>query len=98
LQVGNTAIPATTHERLMRVRFTPPNINRTVISMKRLLEEPALASQFAGTAVFIGVTARTEHDRLFTPYGSTSGTEINADAFETMARQAFITNVQPYIA
>ena len=46
-------------------------------------------------------TAQTEHDRLFTPYSEgipTSGIEINADAFETIAEGLFLTDVPDYLA
>jgi signal transduction histidine kinase len=65
--------------------------------LERLLEAPSLAAQFAGKAVFVGVTAQTVvRDRLFTPYAfgrSTTGIEINASAFETIAQKLFITDV-----
>ena len=58
---------------------------------------PALATEFAGKVVFVGVTAITEvRDRLLTPYAlgrQTTGIEINASAFETMAQGLFITDV-----
>jgi signal transduction histidine kinase len=98
--VGNTAIPVLEdtreHRRFMRVRFFPPDMTVPIVSMKRLLDNPALAAQFAGKVVFIGVTANSEiHDRLFTPFGLTPGTEINAAAFETMAHGLFFTDVPP---
>ena len=96
--VGDTAIPilvnSRDHRRLMRVRFYPPDLTVPRVSMKRLLDDPAIAAQFAGKVVFVGVTANSEiHDRLFTPFGMTPGTEINAAAFETMAQGAFLTDV-----
>ena len=59
LQVGDTVIPVvgggTGHIRSMRVRYLPPDtIPR--ISLKRVLDDPAAASQFSGKAVFVGVT------------------------------------------
>jgi hypothetical protein len=61
------------------------------------LDDPSLAARFAGKAVFVGVTAETMvRDRLFTPYAygrSTTGIEINASAFETIAQKLFITDV-----
>jgi len=98
LQVGDTVIPTrrTDEGRLMRVRYMPPGMSIPKVSLERLLENPALASQFTGKAVFVGVTADTEvRDRLFTPYAygqSTTGIEINAAAFETMAQSLFITD------
>ena len=98
LQVGATVIPTrrTDDGRLMRVRYMPPGMSIPKVSLARLLENPALASQFTGKAVFVGVTADTEvRDRLFTPYAygqSTTGIEINAAAFETIAQSLFITD------
>jgi signal transduction histidine kinase len=98
LQVGDTVIPTrrTRDGRLMRVRYMPPGMSIPKVPLERLLESPALASQFTGKAVFVGVTADTEvRDRLFTPYAygqSTTGIEINAAAFETMAQSLFLTD------
>ena len=98
IEVGNVTIPVLEdrreHRRLMRVRFFPPDMAVPRVSMKRLLDDPSLAAQFAGKVVFVGVTANSEiHDRLFTPFGMTPGTEINAAAFETMAQGMFLTDV-----
>ncbi len=101
LRVGSVTIPilvdSTEHRRLMRVRFFPPKLTVPPVSMKRLLDDPSLAAQFAGKVVFVGVTANSAiHDRLFTPFGLTPGTEINAAAFETMAQGLFLTDVGPF--
>jgi signal transduction histidine kinase len=96
LDVGGTFIPGIGPSRVMRVRFPRPGQELKKISLKDLLDEPGLASAFTGKVVFVGGTAQTEHDRLFTPYSegvSTSGIEIHADAFETMAHGLFITDV-----
>jgi signal transduction histidine kinase len=98
IEVGKVTIPVLEdrreHRRLMRVRFFPPDMAVPRVSMKRLLDDPSLAAQFAGKVVFVGVTANSEiHDRLFTPFGMTPGTEINAAAFETMAQGMFLTDV-----
>ena len=93
LQVGGTDIPTTGVRRLMRVRYVPPSLRLPRVTVKQLLDNPALASVFTGKAAFVGVTAQTEHDRLFSPYSNgtpTSGIEINADAFETMSSGQFI--------
>jgi signal transduction histidine kinase len=100
LTVGDVTIPVLedTRERrrFMRVRFFPPDLTVPIVSMKRLLDDPSLAGQFTGKVVFIGVTANSEiHDRLFTPFGLTPGTEINAAAFETMAHGLFFTDISP---
>ena len=94
IEVAGMRIPATGDDRLMRVRFFPPGMAVPQVSLKELLESPARAAEFTGKAVFVGVTARTEHDRLFTPDSrETSGIEINAAAFETMAQGLFLTDV-----
>lgn len=96
LQVGTTTIPTVGATRLMRVRFAPPDRKARIVSIKDLLATPSLASEFAGKVVFVGGTAQTEHDKLFTPYSAgapTSGVEINAEGFETMAHGLFITDV-----
>jgi signal transduction histidine kinase len=80
----------------MRVRYIPPGMSIPNLPLLRLLEDPSQAAQFTGKAVFVGVTAETEvRDRLFTPYAygrSTTGIEINAAAFETIAQSLFITD------
>jgi signal transduction histidine kinase len=96
LQVGSTAIPAEGDARIIRLRFPPPGSQPRAISLGDLLANHSLASQFSGKVVFAGVTAQTEHDRLFSPYSNgipTSGIEINADAFETIAHGEFIRDV-----
>jgi signal transduction histidine kinase len=109
LEVGGTTIPVPSRNvrsikgewtgdgRLMRIRFVLPGMQPIPkVSMVKLLEDPSLASAFASKAVFIGVTAITEvRDRLTTPVGSkrTTGIEINAEAFETIANRIFITDV-----
>ncbi len=110
LQVGAETIPVPERNivslggaqsgdgRLMRIRFVPPGMAIPRVSMAKLLADPALAHVFTGRAVFIGVTAITEvRDRLTTPVGSrrTTGIEINAEAFETLAQRLFLTDVNP---
>ena len=78
IQAGDVTIPVLEdrreHRRLMRVHFLPPDLAVPRVSMKRLLDDPSLAAQFAGKVVFVGVTANSEiHDRLFTPFGHDSG-------------------------
>jgi signal transduction histidine kinase len=97
-EVGGVSVPILVnereHRRFMRVRFLPRDLAVPRVSLKRLIEQPALAAQFAGKVVFLGVTANSEiRDRLFTPFGLTPGTEINAAAFETMAQGTFLTDV-----
>lgn len=97
LQVGDTQIPASGEGRLMRVHFLPPGTIPHV-QLKRLLDDPSLAAQFTDKVVFLGVTAQSMHDGQFTPFGYMSGIEINADAFETIAQRAFLTDVQLWVA
>src|SRR5262249_2879839 len=96
LQVGETRVPAEGDARVIRLRFPPPDRKLREISLRKLLADPTLAAQFTDKVVFAGVTAQTEHDRLFSPYSKgipTSGIEINADAFETLAHGQFIRDV-----
>jgi signal transduction histidine kinase len=103
LQVGSTAIPVQLGyaaaggdpKRLMRVRYFPPGMTVPRVSIKRLIDDPSLASQLTGKAVFIGLTAQNIdiRDRLFTPLSNTPGIEINAAAYETIARASFITDL-----
>jgi signal transduction histidine kinase len=94
--------------RIMRVRYLPPYMAIPRVSLKRLIEYPAddpaddpviaaqLTREVTGKVVFVGVTAMSEaRDRLFTPLanGQTTGIEIHADAFETMAQGLFLTDV-----
>jgi signal transduction histidine kinase len=101
LQVGNTVIPVRGDSRLMRVRFIPFDMAPIPrVSLKGLLDNPARAKEFTGKVVFVGVTAITEvRDRLLTPYAlgrQTTGIEINAQAFETMAQGLFLTDVSDF--
>jgi signal transduction histidine kinase len=99
LAVGSVEIPApmSLDGRLMRIRFAPEEVTIPQVSLQALLADHSLAMQFTGRAVFVGVTAITEvADRLSTPYSAgrqTTGIEINANAFETLAQGAFITDV-----
>jgi signal transduction histidine kinase len=100
LQIGSTIVPVPEHGegRPMRVRFIPFGMDPIPrVSLKDLLDHPARATEFTGKVVFVGVTAITEvRDRLLTPYAlshQTTGIEINAQAFETLAQGLFITDV-----
>jgi signal transduction histidine kinase len=101
LQIGSTVIPVRGDGRSMRVRFIPSNMDRMPsVSMKDLLDDPTRAKEFTDKVVFVGVTAITEvRDRLLTPnaFGrQTSGIDINAQAFETLAQGLFITDVSDF--
>ncbi|HLK49554.1 MAG TPA: CHASE2 domain-containing protein [Bryobacteraceae bacterium] len=97
LRVGSTVIPfrrTPDNGRLMRIRYAPSGI--PTVSMKAVLENRSRPRDFAGKVVFVGVTAGSEvRDRLYTPYArgyTTTGIEIHANAFETMAQGLFITD------
>ena len=65
------------------------------VSLASLRADPALARQFAGKTVFVGVTAQDAGDRLQTPYSYYSrvpmpGVEIHANIFETIANRLFL--------
>jgi signal transduction histidine kinase len=93
LEVAGVRIPAprTGEQRPLRLRFLPGGI--PTVTLLALEHNPALAAQFKGKVVFIGVTALSAaRDRLVNPYGQdVPGVEIHADAFETMAQGQFLT-------
>ena len=110
LQVGSTTIPIpdarfgrlrgeSLENRPMRVRFMEPAVTVVPrVSLKQLLDEPSLAGQFSGKVIFVGVTAVTAGDRPMTPasrFVPTTGVVIHAEAFETIARGLFLTDVLP---
>jgi signal transduction histidine kinase len=91
-------MPETTG-RLMRVRFRPPAMEPIPrVSLKAMIDDRSLANAFTGKVVFVGVTAITMlHDRLSTPAAmaiQTSGIEIHANAFETLARGLFLVDTR----
>jgi signal transduction histidine kinase len=99
LDVAGIRIPVSwKNERVLPIRYLPPppsgESQIPQISFAALHDDPSLSRQFAGKVVFIGVTAQSAaRDRLATPYGleMMSGVEIHANAYETMARQDFLT-------
>jgi signal transduction histidine kinase len=106
LQVGSAIIPIPEVSkekggydsgRFMRVRYLPEPSKVPRVSLAALLRKPELAGQFTDKAAFVGLTAITmQHDYLFTPQDKdlpTSGIEIHAEAFETLAQGLFITDV-----
>ena len=95
LQVGDAVVPAVGNARVMRVRFSRFDQKLPSVSLAALFADPSKASVFAGKVVFAGVTSQTD-DRFFTPTSDevlVNGVEINADAFETMAHGAHITDL-----
>jgi signal transduction histidine kinase len=90
VQVGDVVIPS--RDRVLRIRYRPPDRPVPQISLAKLRAEPGLAKQFAGKTVFIGATAQSAYDRLQTPYSPVPmpGVEIHANIFETIANRLFL--------
>lgn len=96
LTVGTVRIPSRIDDgRVMRIRYAPQGLI-PVVSIVELDRNPALAARFAGKVVFVGVTAQTAvRDRWMTPYSNgviMPGIEMNAHAYETLARRMFIVD------
>jgi len=96
LQIGGEIIPAARSlegNRPLRVLFTREPAPS--ISLKDLVEHPALASRFHDKVVFLGATSITQaQDRVRTPYenGRIPGVEVHAELFETLERGKFLTD------
>src|SRR5450759_302816 len=94
LQIGGTTIPARRDARGRRrllIGYQESGIPR--MSLKELEHRPELLSQLTNKVVFLGVYSNTAaRDRVVTPYGGhVSGVEVNAEAFETLARAQFLS-------
>ena len=99
LSIGSLRVPARAADsRAMRIRYLPPDPDGASpfprISLSGLRRDPALAAQFRGKVVFVGVTAQSEmRDRMLTPFGEGSympGIEVIANIFETLAGGEFL--------
>ncbi len=95
LQVGSTAIPVSSSDALLYIRYLPPlpdGASRIPeISVAQLVADPKLAEQFRDKVVFVGVTALSAaQDRPMTPYDTQSGVVIHAQAYETLAHGQFL--------
>jgi signal transduction histidine kinase len=99
LEIGNLRIPSSIADgRVLRVRYAPLAMNGIpAVSIAELADNPSLVSRFAGKVVFAGVTAQNAvRDRFMTPYSNgviMPGIEMNANGYETIARQLFLTDV-----
>jgi len=98
LMVGTVVIPSRTdmeNERVMRIRYAPLGLI-PIVSIFDLDSDPSLAARFAGKVVFAGLTAQTAvRDRWMTPYSNgviMPGIEMNANAYETIARGMFLVD------
>ena len=96
ISIGDVRIPSNIAEgRTIRIRYAPLNMIPQ-ISISQLDRDPSLAARFAGKVVFAGVTAQSAvRDRWMTPYSNgviMPGIEMNANAYETIARQLFLVD------
>jgi len=95
VQLGDELIPAARageSDRGLRVLYSG---EIPAVSLKDLVENPALAARFNGQVVFIGVTSiSATYDRVATPYGQgrIPGVEVHAQLFETLERGRFLTD------
>jgi signal transduction histidine kinase len=83
--------------RTIRIRYAPLAMGGIPrVSVVELDDNPSLAARFAGKFVFAGTTAQTAtRDRWMTPYSNgiiMPGVEMNANAYETIARQMFLVD------
>ena len=94
LDVGGVIVPARyAQHRPLRIRFVRDGIPR--LSLKELLETPALVERFRDKAVFLGVYSNNAaRDRVVTPFGDrgVAGVEVNAQAFDTLERGDFFVD------
>ncbi len=103
IEVAGVVIPAVRDRgRAMRIRYiaSPPLAPIPRVTLKELHDDPTRAREFAGKVVFAGMVAQTAlRDRWLTPYSSQPmpGLEINANAFETIAQQRFITDAPAWV-
>ena len=92
VQVGDTVIPSARHgdARPMRIRYLASGIPR--VAALDLDQHPEM---IRGKTVFLGVTALGVHDSALTPFGrEVPGSEIHAQAFETMLHGRFLVSAR----
>jgi signal transduction histidine kinase len=96
IQVGDEIIPAargSESDRPIRVLYSRDPI--PTISLKAMVDNPALAARLRDQIVFLGVTSiSASYDRVATPYalGRIPGVEVHAQLFETLERGQFLTD------
>jgi signal transduction histidine kinase len=99
IEIGGMRVPARRSDsRALRIRYARPQepyqSSVPVISIHQLRNDPTAAAKVQDKVVFFGITAQSAaQDRHMTPvsYGLTMpGVEIHANAFETLARGAFL--------
>lgn len=81
-----------------RIYYFGPEKTFTTIPFIDVYNGKIPARVFAGATVFIGATANDLHDVLSTPFGVMSGVEVNANSFETIKEQKFLTEIPIPIA
>ncbi|MGH9559193.1 MAG: CHASE2 domain-containing protein [Bryobacteraceae bacterium] len=94
VEIGNLTIPAPRRARYGRTMFI--RYLRSGIPEISAADLDARADELRGKTVFLGVTASGAHDRPIGPFGEIPGVEMNAQAYETIARGQFLTRARPF--
>ena len=102
LDVGDVFVPVSNREdRALPIRYAHPSQPVERLSLIDVIENPSTAAAVRGRVVFVGVVVAGGPDQyLMTPYSygqAMSGVEINANAYETLARGSFLQAVPPSI-
>ncbi len=97
LELGSLTVPARHREgRAVRIRYAGPEAPIERLSLAEVIRNPEAAARVRGRVVFVGVVVPGGPDQfLMTPYSygqAMSGVEINANAYETLARGAFLVS------
>ena len=95
LELGSLVIPANhTEGRALRIRYANPEAPIERLSLVEVIRNPEMAALVRDRVVFVGVVVPGGPDQfLMTPYSygqAMSGVEINANAYETLARGEFL--------
>ncbi len=95
LEIGSIRIPAPLRgERALPIAYPGPESSLERLPLKQVLENPESAARVRGRVVFVGVVVPGGPDQfLMTPFSfgrALSGVEINASAYETLARGNFL--------
>jgi len=95
LEIRPRRIPAALREqRPLPIAFPGPESSIERVSLQEILETPGSAARVRGRVVFVGVVVPGGPDHfLMTPFSfgrPLSGVEINAAAYETLARGDFL--------
>ena len=98
LELGETFVPAPrVRDRSLRIRYANPDSPVNRISVQDVIDHPDAAAIVKNRVLFVGVNVIGGIDRyLMTPYSfgkAMSGVEINANAYETLARGDFLLTI-----